>query len=59
MLNLHTYVLERIRPLTLRERHELAARSGVSYWTINKYAYEQIKEPSVTKLQKIADALAQ
>lgn len=57
MENLHSFVMARIGPMNQTDRKGLAQRSGVSFWTINKYAYGQIKEPSVTKLQRLADAL--
>lgn len=57
MVDLQNYVLERLRPMNLADRKELAVRAGVSFWTINKYAYGQIREPSGAKLQRLADAL--
>jgi hypothetical protein len=57
MESLHLYVLSRIKAMSLAERKVLANEADVSYWTLNKYAYEQVREPSGPKLERIARAL--
>lgn len=57
MESLHGYVLARLKPMSLSERKEIAADAHVSFWTLQKYAYEQTGEPSAVKLERIAEAL--